>query len=352
LKQKQQEKIILIIKIMQVAIIDKPGTDFVIQKKPMIEPGPNQVRIKVHACGICHSDVLVKEGHYPGIQYPRVPGHEVAGVIDKLGDGVLELKVGDRVGVGWHGGHCFQCDQCRRGDFMTCKRAKTCGISYDGGYGEYSIVPFEALARIPNELSFIEAAPLMCAGVTVFNSLRHSRAVAGDVVAVLGLGGLGHLAVQFANKMGFKVVAISTSADKKELATKLGAHHYIDSSKEDASKVLQSLGGAKVIAATATDTKSISSLIGGLGVDGQVIVLGASPDKIEVSPFQVIGGRTGLRGWASGTAMDSEDTLKFAALSGVRSMNEVFPISKVNEAFKHMLSNKARFRVVLDLTKK
>jgi len=336
---------------MQSAIVEKPGTDFVLQQRQIPEPGSNQVRIRVHACGICHSDILVKNGYFPGIQYPRSPGHEIAGVIDKLGSNVLDWNVGDRVGVGWHGGHCFQCESCRRGDFTTCKREKICGISYDGGYGQYVIVPFEAMAKIPKELSFTDAAPLLCAGITVYNSLRHSKAVGGDVVAIHGLGGLGHLALQFANKMGFKVVAISTSADKKDLATKLGSHHYIDTSKEDPVKVLQSLGGATVILTTSFDAKSIGQLTNGLRASGELFIVGIPQENIEVSALSLISQRRSVRGWPSGTAIDSEDTMNFAALTGIRSMNEIFPLSKVNDAYKVMLSNKARFRVVLDLSK-
>jgi len=332
---------------MRIAVIEKPGSNFVIKEKPIPEPGPNEVRIKVHACGICHSDSLVHDGHYHGIQYPRAPGHELAGVIDKLGGNVQEYKKGDRVGVGWHGGHCFQCERCRRGDFLTCQKAKICGISYDGGYSEYVIAPFEALARIPNSLSFTDAAPLLCAGITVFNSLRNTHTLPGQVVAVVGLGGLGHLALQFANKMGFKVVAISSGSDKKEMSLKLGAHIYVDSSKENAVQVLRSLGGAKVIVATSPSAKLNSSVVDGLGVDGILLTLGASPESLTVNSLQLITNRSALKGWPSGTAIESEDTLNFAVLTGVRSMNELFPIEKVNEAYERMITNKGRFRVVL-----
>lgn len=331
---------------MKAAVVEKAKDKFVVQEKSIPEPEQHQVRIKVHACGVCHSDVFTKDGVYP-IKFPISPGHEVAGVIDKVGAGVLEWKAGDRVGVGWHGGHCFQCERCRRGDFITCKNEKICGVSYNGGYSNYITVPFEALARIPDELSFEEAAPLMCAGITVYNPLRHSDAKPGDVVAVQGLGGLGHLGVQFAAKMGFKVVALSSGADKKELATKLGAHIYIDVTKEDPAKALQALGGAKVILATAPHSDSISSLTPGLTVDGRTIVLGMPHEPIKVSSFDLVGKRCGVVGWPSGTAIQSEDTLRFAALTGVRPMIETFPIDKVNEAYEKMMTNKVRFRAVL-----
>jgi alcohol dehydrogenase/propanol-preferring alcohol dehydrogenase len=333
---------------MRAAVVEKAKAErFIVQEKSLPEPAQNQVRIKVHACGVCHSDLFTKEGVFPGIQYPISPGHEVAGVIDKVGPGVLEWKEGDRVGVGWHGGHCFQCERCRRGDFMTCKHEKICGISYNGGYSNYITAPFEALAHIPDELSFEEAAPLMCAGITTYNPLRNSDAKPGDVVAVQGLGGLGHLGVQFANKMGFKVVALSSGADKKELAKKLGAHVYVDVSKEDAVKVLQSLGGAKVILATAPQADTISPLTPGLSPDGRIIVVGISHEPIKVGALDLIGARRGVVGWPSGTAIESEDTLKFAALTGVRAMIETFPIEHVNEAYEKMLTNKVRFRAVL-----
>eukprot|EP00029_Vermamoeba_vermiformis_P005378 TRINITY_DN1852_c0_g2_i1.p1 TRINITY_DN1852_c0_g2~~TRINITY_DN1852_c0_g2_i1.p1 ORF type:complete len:291 (-),score=65.88 TRINITY_DN1852_c0_g2_i1:274-1125(-) len=283
---------------MKAAIVEKAKAEkFVIQEKSIPEPSQNQVRVKVHACGVCHSDMFTKEGVIPGIQYPISPGHEVAGVIDKVGAGVLEWKAGDRVGVGWHGGHCFQCERCRRGDFMTCAHEKVCGVNYSGGYGSYITVPFEALARIPDELSFEEAAPLMCAGITTYNPLRNSNAKPGDVVAVQGLGGLGHLGVQFAAKMGFKVVALSSGADKKDLATKLGAHVYVDVTKEDPVKVLQSLGGAKVILATAPYADTISPLTPGLCPDGRLIVVGIPNEPLKVGALDLIGQRRGVVGW-------------------------------------------------------
>ena len=332
---------------MKVAQITRPNAGFEIVEREIPEPRARQVRIKVQACGVCHSDLFTVVGAIPTIQYPRVPGHEVVGLIDAVGPDVPDWKKGMRVGVGWHGGHCGHCSSCRRGDFITCKEGKIPGISYDGGYAEYMIAPFEALASVPDELKSEDAAPLLCAGITTFNSLRHSGALAGDLVAVLGVGGLGHLAVQFARKMGFKTVAIARGADKAPLAQKLGAHIYIDSTAQNAAEELSKLGGAKVILATVTDAKSMSSVIGGLGIDGKLVVLGASVDPIEVSPLMLIGPRRSIAGWPSGTSADSEDTLKFSVMADVRPTIETFPLAKAAEAYQHMMSGKARFRVVL-----
>jgi D-arabinose 1-dehydrogenase-like Zn-dependent alcohol dehydrogenase len=329
---------------MQVA---RPGGPFELVERDIPEPVAGAVRIKVQACGICHSDSLTKEGIWPGIQYPRVPGHEVAGVIDALGAGVKGWSVGQRVGVGWHGGHCGYCDSCRRGDFLTCRNAaQVPGITYDGGYADDMIAPAEALALVPDELSAVEAGPLMCAGITTFNSLRHSRAKAGDLVGVLGIGGLGHLGVQFAAKMGFKTVAIARGADKAALAKQLGAWKYIDSAAQNPGEELMKLGGAKVILATATSGKAFEAVLGGLAVDGTLLVVGAA-DPIHVSPLDLIGGRRSIAGWPSGRSIDSQDTLQFSALTGVRSMNETFPLERAAEAYERMMSGKARFRVVL-----
>jgi D-arabinose 1-dehydrogenase-like Zn-dependent alcohol dehydrogenase len=286
-------------------------------------------------------------GAIPGIEYPRVPGHEVVGIIDSVGADVPDWKQGMRVGVGWHGGHCGHCSSCRRGDFITCKVGQIPGISYDGGYAEYMIAPFEALASVPDDLKSEDAAPLLCAGITTFNALRHSGASAGDLVAILGVGGLGHLGVQFANKMGFKTVAIARGADKGPLAKKLGAHIYIDSTSQNAAEELTQLGGAKVILATVIDAKSMSSVVAGLGIDGKLVVLGASGEPIEVPPLMLIGARRSITGWPSGTAADSEDTLKFSLQSSVLPMIETFPLAKAAEAYQRMMSGKARFRVVL-----
>jgi len=332
---------------MKAAQITRPNGGFEIVERAVPEPQPRQVRIKVQACGVCHSDMFTVVGAIPGIQYPRVPGHEVVGLIDAVGADVPDWKKGMRVGVGWHGGHCGHCSSCRRGDFITCREGKIPGISYDGGYAEYMIAPFEALASVPDDLKSEDAAPLLCAGITTFNSLRHSGAVPGDLVAILGVGGLGHLGVQFARKMGFRTVAIARGADKAPLARKLGAHIYIDSTAQNAAEELTRLGGAKVILATVTDAKSMSSVIAGLGVDGKLVVLGASVDPIEVSPLLLIGPRRSISGWPSGTASDSEDTLKFSVLSDVRPTIETFPLAKAAEAYQHMMSGKARFRVVL-----
>ncbi|HWA44881.1 MAG TPA: alcohol dehydrogenase [Hypericibacter adhaerens] len=310
-------------------------------------PKGRQVRIKVQACGVCHSDVFTKQGLFPGIQYPRVPGHEVVGVIDALGPDVPEWKVGQRVGVGWYGGHCGHCTSCRRGDFLTCKNGQVAGISYDGGYAEYMLAPFEALAAVPDELSSAEAAPLLCAGITTFNALRNSGARAGDLVAVLGVGGLGHLGVQFAAKMGCHTVAIARGQDKEPLARKLGAHRYIDSNKEDVAAALQKLGGARVILSTVTASKAMSATLGGLAVDGKLIVVGASADPIEVPPFTVIGGRRAVQGWPSGTSIDSEDTMAFSALADIRPMIETMPLERAAEAYEKMMKGDARFRMVL-----
>ena len=312
------------------------------------EPGPRQVRIKVQACGVCHSDSFTKEGLFPDIQYPRVPGHEIAGVIDEVGKDVTHWELGQRVAVGWHGGHCGHCESCRRGDFVTCKYAQVPGISYDGGYADYMIAPMETLASIPDQLSAIEAAPLMCAGITTFNALRNSGARASDVVAILGMGGLGHLAIQFAAKMGFNTVAIGRARDKEEeLMKNLGAKQYIDNRSQNAVEELNKLGGAKVILATVPSGKAMTEILGGLAVNGKLVVVGASDEPIQVPTTPMILGRRSLVGWPSGTSIDSQDTLSFSVLFGVRSMNEVFPLERAAEAYDHMMSGKARFRCVL-----
>jgi D-arabinose 1-dehydrogenase-like Zn-dependent alcohol dehydrogenase len=310
-------------------------------------PGPRQVRIKVQACGICHSDSFTKMGAFPGIQLPRVPGHEVVGLLDAIGSEVPEWKVGARVGVGWHGGHCGHCASCRRGDFITCATGQIPGISYDGGYADYMIAPFEALAAIPDELTSAEAAPLLCAGITTFNALRHSGAGPGDLVAVLGIGGLGHLGVQFAAKMGCHTVAVARGTDKEPLARRLGAQHYIDSTTQNVASELTKLGGARAILATLTDAKSMSDAVGGLGVDGKLMVIGASMEAIEVPPLALISARRSIAGWPSGTASDSEDTMDFSVLSNIRPLIETYPLERATEAYERMMSGKARFRVVL-----
>jgi D-arabinose 1-dehydrogenase-like Zn-dependent alcohol dehydrogenase len=332
---------------MRVVQVERPNAPLELIERPMPEPGPRQVRIKVEACGICHSDSYVVTGTFPGVHYPAVPGHEIAGRIDAVGAGVATWRVGQRVGVGWFGGVCFVCDRCRRGDFITCRNLKVPGIHYDGGYADYMIAPIEALASIPDELDAAAAAPLLCAGITTFNALRHSGAGPGDLVAILGIGGLGHLGVQFARRMGFHTVAIARGRDKERLALELGAHVYLDSETEDVPAALMALGGAKTILATVTSGKAMTPLIDGLGIDGTLVVVGASPEPIEVNPFHVIGQRRGVRGWPSGTSTDSEDTLRFSALTGVEAMIETYPLTRATEAYQRMMSGKARFRVVI-----
>jgi D-arabinose 1-dehydrogenase-like Zn-dependent alcohol dehydrogenase len=332
---------------MRAMQVSKPGGDFELVERPIPEPGRGQVRVKVEACGICHSDVLVKDGLWPGLQYPRVPGHEIFGRVDAVGADVTTWKPGQRVGVGWHGGHCFVCDPCRRGDFILCRFGKVTSLSFDGGYAEYMIAPSEAVAAAPDDLSAAEAAPLLCAGITVYNPLRNSGARAGDVVAIQGIGGLGHLGIQCAQRMGFRTVAIGRGGDKEPLARKLGAHHYIDSGADDPAQVLQKIGGARVILATAPDSKSISALVDGLAPGGQLVIVGAAPEPLSVSPLQLIMARRSILGWPSGTAKDSEDMLQFSALTGVRPMIERYPLEKAADAYAQMISGRARFRVVL-----
>jgi D-arabinose 1-dehydrogenase-like Zn-dependent alcohol dehydrogenase len=334
---------------MKVAQISKAGGDFEIVEREIPQSGAGQVLIKVQACGICHSDVLTKEGAWPGIQYPRVPGHEVAGIIDDLGAGVSVWKKGQRVGIGWHGGQDGTCLSCRRGDFRNCQNLKIPGISYDGGYQQYMVAPVEALAAMPESLSDVEAAPLLCAGITTFNALRHSGALPGDVVAVQGIGGLGHLGIQFASKFGYKVVAIGRGSENAALAKKLGASVYIDSKATDAAQELQKMGGAQVILATAPSSKAMSALIDGLGPNGKLMVVGATTDPIEVTPLQLIFGSKTIQGWAAGTPTDSEDTLRFAELTGVRPMIETYPLERAGEAYARMMSGNAQFRVVLTM---
>jgi D-arabinose 1-dehydrogenase-like Zn-dependent alcohol dehydrogenase len=334
---------------MRAVQISKAGGNFEIVERPIPQPGRDQVRIKVEACGICHSDELVKEGYWPGIQYPRVPGHEIAGRIDAIGPDVTLWKPGQRVGVGWHGGHCFECEPCRRGDFVNCKFEKITAIHFDGGYQEYMIVPAEAVAAMPDDLPAHEAAPLLCAGITVFNALRNAGAHPGALVAVQGIGGLGHLGIQYARQMGYHTVAIGRGADKQPLAKKLGAHEYIDTAAGDPAQALQKLGGASVVLATAPDSKSMSALVNGLTPNGTLLVVGAGMESLTVTPLQLIQGKKTIKGWASGTARDSEDTLNFSSLSGVRPMIERYPLEKVADAYQQMISGKARFRVVLTM---
>lgn len=334
---------------MIVAQVPKPGAAFQIVEREVPEPVAGQVLIRVKACGVCHSDVLTREGGWPGIQYPRIPGHEVAGVIDEVGPDITAWKKGQRVGVGWHGGQDNTCRQCRKGDFRNCENLKISGISYDGGYQQYMVAPIEALAAIPEGLTDTEAAPLLCAGITTYNALRHSGAFPGDLIAVLGVGGLGHLGIQFANKFGYHVAAIARGPEDEMLARKLGANVYIDSRATNATEALKKLGGAQVILATAPSSKAMSELVDGLAPNGTLLVVGAAFDPIEVTPIQLISGSKRIQGWASGTPADSEDTLRFAELKGVRPMIETYPLEKAEEGYARMLSGKAQFRVVLTM---
>src|SRR4029453_11943121 len=335
---------------MRAVQVPKAKGPFELVEREIPEPQVGWIRIKVQACGICHSDSLVKDGTWPGIQYPRIPGHEVIGVVDLVGEGVKPWKNGQRVGVGWHGGNCGYCDNCRRGDFFACQVALlTTGISFDGGYAEYMVAPAEALASVPDDLSAIDGAPLMCAGVTTFNALRNSGARGGDLVAVLGIGGLGHLGVQFAAKMGFKTVAIARGKDKEPLAKKLGATHYINSQEKNPAEELTKLGGAKVVIATVTNADAMTAVLGGLAPNGVLMVIGAA-GPLSVDPILLITGQRSVKGWYSGTSIDLQDTLKFSASNGVQSMNEIYPLDRAAEAYERMMSGKARFRVVLDMS--
>ena len=332
---------------MRAVQVTSANGPFELVERAVPAPPPRHVRIRIQACGVCHSDSFTKMGAFPGIQYPRVPGHEIVGIVDAIGADVPDWQPGQRVGVGWHGGHCGHCQSCRRGDFITCSTGQIPGISYDGGYADHTIVPFEALASVPDELAAAEAAPLLCAGITTFNALRNSGVRPGDLVAVLGIGGLGHLGVQFAAKMGLRTVAIARGADKAPLARQLGAHHYIDSNAQDVAGELTKLGGAHVILATLPSAKAMSPAIGGLAVGGRLMVIGASPDAIEVSPLAMIMEKRSIQGWPSGTSIDSEDTLKFSALTDVRPMIETMPLERAPEAYGRMMSGEARFRMVL-----
>jgi D-arabinose 1-dehydrogenase-like Zn-dependent alcohol dehydrogenase len=338
---------------MRVVQVSRPGGPLELVERPIPQLGAGTVRIRVEACGVCHSDSLVKEGHMPGILYPRVPGHEVVGNIDAVGPGVQRLEVGQRVGVGWHGGYCGHCEPCRRGELFACQTNQVTGLTFDGGYAEYMIAPASAVAVFPAGLASgvlapVDAAPLLCAGITTYNALRNSGARPGDLVAIHGLGGLGHLGVQFSAKMGFHTVAIARGQDKQPLATRLGAAIYIDSQAQDPAAELQKLGGAKVILATVTSGEAMSSIQGGLAVNGTLVVIGAA-ESMQVSPLWLLSGRRSVKGWYSGTSIDSQDTLAFSALTGVRSMNETFPLERAGEAYQRMMSGKARFRVVLTM---
>ncbi|MBV8260340.1 MAG: alcohol dehydrogenase catalytic domain-containing protein [Paraburkholderia sp.] len=332
---------------MHAVQVAEPGASLELVERDIPEPPEGHVLVKVQACGICHSDSLTKDGQWPGLRFPRVPGHEIAGVIEKLGARVEDWQVGQRIGVGWHGGHCGHCEHCRHGDFVLCKNGQIPGISYDGGYADYMVAPQEALARMPDDLSDVDAAPLLCAGITTFNALRHSPARAGDLVGVLGVGGLGHLGVQFASKMGFNTVAIARGRDKEEFARSLGALHYIDSTASDVGAELQKLGGAKVVLSTITAASAMEPVLSGLDINGQLLVVGASSEPLPVDTAGMIGKRSSIKAWPSGTCADSEDTLRFAVQTGVRAMIETFPLERAMEGYERMMSGAARFRVVL-----
>jgi D-arabinose 1-dehydrogenase-like Zn-dependent alcohol dehydrogenase len=339
----------VVVRQMKTAQIPTPGAGFQIVEREVPEPVEGQVRIKVQACGVCHSDVLTVDGSWPGIQYPRVPGHEIVGTVDELGPDVSDWRKGQRVGVGWHGGHDNTCRECRRGDFRNCRNLKIPGISYDGGYEQYMVAPVEALVPLPEGLSDVEAAPLLCAGITTYNALRHSGAMPGDLVGIQGIGGLGHLAIQFGNKFGYNIAAIGRGSENATLAKKLGANVYIDSKATNAAEELQKLGGAQAILATAPSSKATSELFDGLGPNGKLVVVGVAFEPLEVTPVQLINGSRNIQGWASGTAADEEDTLNFANLTGVRPMIETYPLDKAADAYARMLSGKAQFRVVLTM---
>ncbi len=334
---------------MKAIQVTRPGADWELVERDIPQPASGQVRVKVQACGVCHSDMFVKEGHWPGLHYPRIPGHEIAGLIDEVGPAVTAWKKGQRVGVGWHGGHCGQCASCRQGDFILCRLGQVCGISYDGGWAEYVVVPAEAVASLPDALSFDEAAPLLCAGITAFNSLRNSGARAGDVVAVQGIGGLGHLGIQYAVKLGLNTVAVGRGKDKEPLALKLGAIHYIDAGAVNPAEELQRLGGARVILATAPDSQAMASMVDGLGANGKLLIVAAPGEPVMVNAITLIGKRASVQGWPSGTAKDSEDTLRFSAMTGVRPMIERYPLARAQEAYQQMMSGKVRFRAVLTM---
>jgi D-arabinose 1-dehydrogenase-like Zn-dependent alcohol dehydrogenase len=333
---------------MKVVVIEQAGGPLRLVERDVPDPAAGQVRIAVEACGVCHSDAITKEGWMP-VQYPRSPGHEVVGRIDALGAGVSDWKVGQHVGIGWHGGHCGQCTSCRSGDFVTCERQQICGISYDGGYAEYTVAPQEALVRMPEGVKSEDVAPLLCAGVTTFNSLRNMDAKPGDIVAVQGVGGLGHLAIQYARKLGFRTVALSRGSDKKKLAHELGAHEYIDTDRDKASEALQKLGGARVIMVTSSSASLAAELVGGLARNGTLLLLGAGSEPIGLSTVPMIMKRLRVQGWPSGAPQDSQETVEFSVLADVKSQNEIFPLEKAAEAYERMIQNKTRFRAVLKM---
>lgn len=332
---------------MRAVVVPEPGANFELVQREIPTPGPGEVRIRVQACGICHSDAVVKEGSWPDLQYPLIPGHEVAGVVDAAGPDVDAWSQGDRVGVGWHGGHCFTCDPCRRGDFINCENGAVTGVTRDGGFADYMLARSEAVAAIPEAVEPAHAAPLLCAGITTFNALRNTDAGPGDLVAVQGIGGLGHLGVAYAAEMGFRVAAVSRGTEKREEALELGADHYVDSRAEDPAERLAALGGARVILATAPNSDAVSALVGGLGIDGRLLVVAAEEEPVEVSPMELIMGRKSVSGWPSGDARDSQDTLEFSAARDVRPEIEEFDLAEAGEAYDRMMAGDVRFRSVL-----
>ena len=334
---------------MRAAVVPEAGADFEVVDRAVPEPAPTEVRIAVDACGICHSDAFVVEGTFPGVSYPRVPGHEVVGHVDAVGEEVTAWSEGDRVGAGWHGGHCFTCDPCRRGDFLQCEHAEITGLTFDGGYAEYATVPGEALAAVPEDLSAVDAAPLLCAGVTTYNALRNSDARPGDVVAVVGVGGLGHLGVQYAHAAGFETVAISRSPEKRDLALDLGADHFVNAADRDPAEALQELGGARVVLSTAPSADAIESVLGGIGTDGEVVVVGIPGEPVPTDVQHLVATRGAVSGWGSGHARDSQDTLEFSSLREITPVVETFALADVADAYDRMMENDARFRAVLDL---
>lgn len=328
--------------------VAKGGAPLELLTRDVPEPKAGQVRVRIQACGVCHSDSVTVGGYFPFITYPRVPGHEIVGIIDAVGEGVVPWKTGQRVGIGWFGGNCGHCESCRRGDLITCQNLQIPGVSYDGGYADYVVVPAAALVAIPESLKSVDAAPLLCAGITTFNALRNSGAKPPDTVAILGMGGLGHLGIQFAAKMGFNTVAIARGADKEKFAHQLGARHYIDNSTGDVAEALQKLGGAKVILATITDADGMSATLGGLKAGGELIVLGVPPNPLKAELAGLVLQHKAIQGWPSGASIDSEDTLKFSEITGVLPLIEKYPLEKAAEAYDRMMSGKARFRVVLE----
>lgn len=333
---------------MQAVQVAKAKDSLKLSPVEIKKPEGKMVKLKVEACGICHSDSFPIEGGFPGQKYPIVPGHEIVGVIEEVGPDVQLFKKGDRVGVGWYAGHCGICNPCRHGDFGTCEKMQVPGINCDGGYAEYAVFPEMACAAVPDKLSSAEAAPLLCAGVTTFNALRYSGAIGGDTVVILGIGGLGHLAVQFANKMGFHTIAVARGEDKKPLALKLGAAQYFDSQKQDVVAEIKKLGGAKVVLATVTQTEAMSPLVNALSINGKLLIIGAGFESLDVTPVQLLMGRLSISGWPSGTAVHSEECMQFCAQTGIRPMIEKFAFKDVNAAYQKMLSGKARFRAVLE----